>query len=292
VYKKDKTCFTRGALNRLAKAWNDTNPSSPIKNVHKLSKIDLWHAINAKMDNICKGDHKEACWVDNLEGMRPSKEVAKSLRPVKPSEWNANEYTWLTNFDIEAVMDQYDYDINKSYKYKFLGVYPIDFQAKTFFGKCLFEEFCAINVANYYRKGIHFIGLITNLDRHDQSGSHWTSLFVCINPQLPSFGAHYYDSVGSRPPSEIMHFVNTIQQQVLQIPGSDRVPFKFNINKNRHQRGNTECGVFSMDYQLRWIHALKENPKITFNKIVDIKLNDEEVHKLRNILYRPYQKKA
>jgi hypothetical protein len=69
--------------------------------------------------------------------------------------------------------------------YQFLGVYPIDFEGKDEFGECLFKEMCSLNIVKLYEKGIRYIGLITNLDKHNQSGSHWTSLFVCIDPSKP-----------------------------------------------------------------------------------------------------------
>jgi hypothetical protein len=288
VFQRDKTsCFTLKALQRLASSWNSTNPTNKIHNVGRLQKRKLWQQLSDKMMTLCNGSDKEACWVDHLEGKRPSKEVAQSLRPLKPIEWQSNEYTWLTNYDIEAVMEQYDFDVNKSYKYKFLGVYPIDFQAKTVFGQCLFTEFCSLRISDFHKKGINFLGMITNLDKHDQSGSHWTSLFMCINPHLPCFGAYYYDSVGSKPPSEIMAFIASVKEQLRTIPGAENKVFKVRYNKNRHQKGNSECGVFSMDYQVRWIEALVRNHATVFEDIVDIKINDDMIHKLRNVYFRP-----
>lgn len=291
-YKKDKTCFTRDALVRLVEAWNSSYPSNKISSYKSATKTQLWSALNQKMGHICNGDGKEACWVDNLQGARPSKEVARNLRPVKPSAWNNDEYTWLTNYDIEAVMNQYDITEDPSFKYKFVGVFPIDFEAKTQFGQCLFQEFCSLNVSKLFRQGVRYIGIITNLDKHDERGSHWTSLFICIDPSLPSFGAYYYDSTAAYPPEEISAFIHNVKKQVQSIPGADARSFAVDHNKIRHQRGNTECGVFSMNYQIRWLHMLKANPQVTFSSVVNDKsINDTTVHKLRNVLYRPFQKK-
>jgi hypothetical protein len=290
TFKKEKTCFSKPALVRLVQAWNESNPNNRIKGVSKMDKMGVWNALNKKMSTLCSGDGKEACWVDTLEGPRPSQDIAKSLRPVQPKEWTQDEYTWLTNYDIEDVMEQYDYAQNQSYKYKFLGVYPIDFQAKNVFGTCLFQEFCTLNVASFYKKGIRYVGLITNLDKHDQDGSHWTSLFICIDPSLPSFGAYYYDSVAMPPPSEITRFMETVREQVKVLPGADKATFNIQYNRKKHQFKNTECGVFSMAYQLRWLTLLKDNPATMFKKVVEIDVRDEDVHKLRSVLYRPRQR--
>lgn len=290
MYKKDKTCFTREALVRLVEAWNETY-NNKIRSYKNATKSQLWSALNERMSSICSGEGKEACWVDNLQGAKPSAEVAKSIRPLKPSSWKSNEYTWLTNFDIEAVMNQYDMDADPSFKYKFLGVFPIDFEAKTTFGKCLFQEFCSLDILKLYKKGIRYIGMVTNLDRHDQRGSHWTSLFICIDPTLPSFGAYYYDSTSHTPPPEIVAFTHNVKKQVAGIPGANSNNFTIDYNKIRHQRGNTECGVFSMAYQIRWLMLLKEDSNTTFTKVVNKKeINDLMVHKLRDYFYRPYQK--
>lgn len=291
-FKKYNTCFTKDALIRLIEAWNSSYPSNKISSYKSASKSQLWSALNRKMSHICNGDGKEACWVDNLQGARPSKEVARSLRPIKPKTWNANEYTWLTNYDIESVMKQYDHDEDPAYKYKFIGVFPIDFEAKTHFGQCLFQEFCSLNISKLYRQGIRYIGIITNLDKHDERGSHWTSLFMCIDPNLPSYGAYYYDSTAAAPPEEITAFIQNVKKQVIGIPAGNSREFTVDYNKNRHQRGNSECGVFSMAYQILWLQLLRKNPDTTFSHVVGKKdINDNTVHELRNVLFRPFQKK-
>lgn len=287
TYAKEKTCFSKDALVRLAEAWNKTNTTeAPIKGIPKLSKRRLWQELDRRMHSKC-GPGKEWCWVDHLQGARPSKEVAKDLRPVQPKEWTSKPYTWLTNFDIEDVMDQYDFDMDPSFKYKFLGVFPIDFEAKTLFGKCLFEEFCGLDIARIRRKGIKYIGMITNLDKHDQDGSHWTSLFVNIDATSPSFGAYYYDSVANSPPPEVMRFMNSLKEQASRLPNADGKTFHIKWNKVRHQYKGTECGMFSMAYQIRWLTHLKNKSVTTFEEIVNIPLRDEDVHALRNGLFRP-----
>jgi hypothetical protein len=288
-FEKDNTCFSQSALQRLVKIWNDLYPTNKISK-GKLSKKDLWKELNKRMSSQCKGTNKETCWVDKLHGAAKDPEIAKVLRPVKPSEWYKKPYAWLSNYDIEAVMEQYQLD--ESFKYQFLGVYPIDFEGKDSFGECLFKEICHLNIVNLYKKGIRYLGLITNLDRHDQSGSHWTSLFICIDPNAPCFGAYYYDSVSRSPPPEISKFTDRLKQQAAIISaqhnkGGGKREFRVDYNENRHQYGNSECGVFSMAYQIRWLDKLKKNPNSTFEQIEKIKLNDAKVHKLRDELFRP-----
>jgi hypothetical protein len=286
-YDKDKSCFSQAALYRLVKVWNDTYPAHKIVGIHKKSKKEIWNELNKRMSSHCTGNGKESCWVDKLAAAKKDPEVVKMLRPVKPTEWYKKPYAWLSNYDIEAVMEQYQED--PSYEYQFLGVYPIDFEGKDTFGQCLFKEFCALNIVKLADKGIKFVGLITNLDKHDQSGSHWTSLFACIDPEKPCFGAYYYDSVSRTPPPEITQFMNKLKTQALDIATRKNInkEFRIDYNENRHQYGNSECGVFSMSYQIRWLDRLHKKPKTVFEDIEKVKLNDTKIHKLRNILFRP-----
>lgn len=289
VYKKDKTCFTKAALMRLADTWNTSHPNDVIRPSKMRDKATLWQALRVKMASMCDN---EACWADTLHGHHPSAEVARSLRPIKPKEWDKNSHTWLTNFDIEAVMKQYDFDTHPKYKYKFIGVFPIDFQAKTLMGQCLYREFCSLDIGKLYKQGIRYVGMITNLDKHTESGSHWTSLFICIDPSLPCFGAYYYDSVASSPPPEINVFLESVKYQVMKLPGAAQKTFIIKHNNIQHQRGNTECGVFSIDYQVRWITSLYKRKKTTFADIVNIPtLNDATIHTHRSVYYRPFHQK-
>ena len=184
------------------------------------------------------------------------------------------------------------YQDRKELKFKFLGVYPIDFEGKTGFGTCLFAEMCNLDLTVYAKRGIKYVGMVTNLDRHDQDGSHWTALFMCIDPKSPCFGAYYYDSVSNQPPADMKRFMNRIKKQMDEYANNktSQAKFRLDYNKVRHQYGNSECGVFSMAYLIRWIETLKEKPETLFEDIEEIKVTDKEVHKLRNELFRPNTK--
>ncbi len=292
-YEASGTCFAKPALARMARSWNQHHADSAhgeIKGIDRMTSKQLWNALNVRMSAIC-GRSNDTCWVDHLKGVGSAPEVVHSISPQRPKEWSDNPRTWLTNFDIADVMNQYDVSQDPSHHYKFLGVYPIDFQASSF-GKCLFEEICALQIAPLVKKGIRYLGLITNLDKHDQDGSHWTSMFVVLDPSLPSFGAWYYDSVGSAEPREITDFKASLKAQIQSLFG-DQVAEAFDTTGDRafayrHKYKNTECGMFSIDYQLRWLRALKKRPKkVSFRDVVDIPLRDDDVWQLRFKYFRP-----
>lgn len=272
------SCFKREQMVELANAWNQSHPENPISGIAKKTKAALWQEINVRMAHICAGEGKELCWADRLAPM--NKTVAKALRPKKPTDWEDNPYEWLTNFDIEAVMKQYSE--NKALRYYFMGVFPIDFQtAKSPFGQCLYQSMCNIQIKSL-RAQAPYVGAVLNLDRHDQGGSHWTSLFMAIDPKDPAYGAYYYDSVARAPPKEVIAFVKSLNQQN-KAAGAPQMRLLW--NKKRHQYANTECGIFAMVFQIRAINGMPTGS--TFEDIIKIDIRDEDVHKLREVLFRP-----
>jgi len=295
LYKSDGTCFTKEALVKIATIWNKNYGAQHgnIKGFEGKTKKQIWSEINSKMGKICNGS--ETCWVDTLgqEALNAS-EVAKSIRPLKPKEWEKKPYAWLSNYDIEKVMRQYQDD--QEYLYKFLGVFPIDFANKSELGMCISDEICKLNISALYKKGIKYVGMITNLDKHDQPGSHWTSLFFCIDPKIKCYGAYYYDSTftaSDRPPKEINDFINKIREQIVALHGTQTPhPFRIDFNKNKHQYKNTECGVFSMVFQIRWLRKLVKNPDTVFEDVVGIKMNDDDIHQIRDVVFRKSEKKV
>jgi hypothetical protein len=281
TYARDRTCFDKAALIRLAEAWNKGNKDDQITNIPKLSKKKLWQAINGKMDKKCKGNEKEACWVDHLA--KPTDPINKKLRPVSPKEWKKNPYEWLSNFDIEDAMYQYEDD--KEYKFKFIGVFPVDFAVeKGFFGQCLYKETCSIDFKKLRKKGYKYAGMVINMDHHDEPGSHWTGLFIVMDPKSPSYGAYYYNSVPNKPPKEIDAYMKMLQERARE--ENPNIPFKLEYNTYRHQYKNSECGIFSMTYLVRWLVLLQKDPATTFEKVVKIKIRDEHVHGLRRKFFR------
>lgn len=79
---------------------------------------------------------------------------------------------------------------------------------------------------------------------------------------------------------------------------------KFNIHNNniKHQRKNTECGMFSMAFQIRWLNALLKYKELNFKSpyeysdfvkyIINAKnIKDSTMEESRTYLYRPNFKK-
>ena len=61
---------------------------------------------------------KEWCWIEQpeIKSIDDEELHQDTFRPEHPEEWNKQPKTWLTNFDIDAVMSQYE-DIYPDFKF-------------------------------------------------------------------------------------------------------------------------------------------------------------------------------
>lgn len=159
------------------------------------------------------------------------------------------------------------------------------------------------NVSNLYNElleiknkkyPIKTIGLVPNLDNHDQGGSHWVAVYA----NLETGQIHYFDSYGIRPEKRIREFVKRIAEwkykkdtgKVVDIPADDymkkegplnELEKKYDIRYNqiRNQYKNSECGVYSMNFIIRLLHGT------TFDKIISQKVPDDTINECREVYF-------
>ena len=302
-YKRHNTCFDVAALERLRDAWN-AGGGKPIAG--GLGLAALRRELKQRLSGTCgEGADAEVCWVTTL-GVRDGV-VKRRMRTEMPKDWVAKPKKWLSNFDIEDVMRQYEE--TPAFRFAFLGVLPVDFGVSDGAGSCWVPKMCELKLKDLVAAGKRAAGAIINLDKHDEPGSHWVSMFAVLDASLPSYGAYYYDSIGVKWPASVLAYMKgwEAQMKALRPPK----PFPLRFNTVQHQRENTECGMFSMFHQLLWIERLKEdaakvrtaakaakaikdkgfqhlvedNAPTTFDMIVNIPLRDEHVWRLRKMLY-------
>lgn len=274
-YKENGSCFSLNTLQKLAAAYN-RHYSDKIENIDSLSYQSLKDILNKKLEPLCKTDSCRA----EVIGLGNDPAINQELRPKTPKTWLKNPVTWLTNFNIEAVMIQYE---SLYTDFKFLGVYPVDFAFENTQKTCLYSEMCDIDFKDL-EKSYKYIGFIINLDKHTGPGTHWTSIFIDFIPSSKWYGMYYYDSTGKGAPTEIKEFYKMIKSKLTR-------SFKLTVNTTRHQRGNTECGVFSMYFIIKWLSSIHRQPeKTTFEEIIkQDAINDRNIMKLRKVFFRPIQ---
>jgi hypothetical protein len=279
-------CYSKNTLLIIAKAWNYlkpknkidiSNPSLLFQNIQKKMGSRTW----AYVDIIRLLNKNKNATITELM----SRIEHHNLRPSQPMSWVDNKTEWLSNIDIEKVLRQYEK--NKSLFYKFHGVYTIDFGMKLTDGKCKYDYGCDINMKNIIASGNKFFGFITNLCKYDEPGYHWTSSFFVLDPKYDNYGAYYYDSV-KRPIPKLLKIVFKDIKKQMESIYPDR-KFVTKVSNIEHQKSNTECGIFSITFQTRWLLLLKrEGYKVKFADVINFhKMNDSVMKALRFKFFRP-----
>jgi len=290
-----KFCYSKQSIIKIIKIWNFLNPFDKIIIDNNDTLNSIIEKINLKFKKNLKLDNTYWAWIDILKSQSRNKNKPtlinelieiekKDLRPSQPKEWVNNPVEWLSNYDIIKVMKQYE-EIPEN-KFKFLGVFSIDFGLKKN-NVCLFSSFCNINIKSLLSSGkIKYLGFITNLSRSNEPGTHWTSSFFIFDPSLPSFGGYYYDSTTGKMPKDLEPVFLDIKKQTELL---FKKPFPILMNNIRHQRSNTECGIFSIAFQILWLNYLKKNSKTaSFDKIIKTsEYTDDKMKKLRFKYFRP-----
>jgi len=88
---------------------------------------------------------------------------------------------------------------------------------------------------------------------------------------------YYFDSVGDKPPNEIIKLVKKIQYQANEL--SIKLEYRENYPFS-HQKGNTECGIYVLYFITEMLEGNKNFDYFTKNKI-----SDDEMEKYRKIFF-------
>jgi hypothetical protein len=266
------SCLTLSYVALIARMWNMSHPEDQVR--VDASKRDMLRSLKAKTG-------LEEYMFDRLDFLPGglASEVSAAFRPRQPASWVRNEYEWLNTGNIENVMRQYE---AKYRSFKFMGVHPIDYDTIRN-GKCIVSDICQLNVAELLAAGKTRVGFVFNLDRHDQPGSHWVALHCGLDPKRKMFGVYYYDSVAKPPPKQVKDLMRRVSSQVAGVWNKQAAnKFQADHNRVRRQFKNTECGLFSMHFLISCLSSNRD-----FSQVCESMGSDEEVHMLRNMLYRP-----
>ena len=256
-------CYDLKSLKKFAKAINKVIKSKKDKISLTLSRDKMYNKIKKYFYSKCKDNGR--CWLkqpiikkiidDNLKYF--------TFKPEMPSEWKENKYTWLNSLDIYYTMIQTE----KSYKdFKFLGPVPSD---------CPIGVNCELSKLNIYdllKKNKSKIGIIYNLDVSTGPGTHWTAVYI----DTKNSEINYYDSYGQEPIEYIKDFLVKIYKKMCSNGKNPIIIY----NDRRHQKGFSECGVFSMNFLFNRLKGL------TMYDISNMNITDKEMNDKRKILFR------
>jgi len=266
-HNKPYSCLSDEILYKLKQMWNDRHPDAYI---HTKNTEQIWNTLKQNMSNVC---NKESCWLKQEFTKGQMKHLLDNeFAPKSPDEWKKNPNEWLSSVDIMTVMKQYE-DTFKCFN--FIGPSPIDYDFKKEGGTCVWDELCNLSLKDEIKRGINKLGIIFNLDRHYQPGSHWVSLFINIKKGI----IFYFDSAGAKIPKQIMKLVDNIIEQGKHLATPITLVFDQNYPKE-HQYGDTECGVYSLFFI---IHMLED--KIDGQYLKKNILNDKFMENFRNVFF-------
>ena len=254
------TCFTADVLIKIRDEYNKNHPHS--NKITSSDPIIIWKTLKSRLQHC----EKEDCWLKEIKDSAMRRFIDESIfAPDHPPDWDKNPNEWLSNIDILKVLEQYE---EKNPHFLFLGPTPIDFDTKLpeENNECVESKICNLSIRDEMKKGITKIGIIFNLDKHNESGSHWVSLFVDLEHNI----LFYFDSAGDEIPPEIMVLKKRIEKQGKEL--SPSIIFKYYNNANiRHQKGNTECGMYSLFFIITMLTG-KTEMKANMNTKEKLKL--------------------
>lgn len=246
------TCFTKDELLSIIYALNNYNISLEDELHNEMNQIDtkiinlngyetqkeLWIKIYETLKPICS---YEECWKDMnfIENIK-DKKLRDKIRffTFKPRFYNNDDKNGqLDTNDIDNVMNQYEL---KHKDFHYIGTHPCDFY--------LYKKINFKKLQSY-----KYLGLICNLDTHDQPGSHWTSLFIDNTKRK----IYYFDSIGYHPNKYIKNFI----KMYLKSDPLHSNKFLVYVNKHKHQIGSNECGVYSIYFLIKKLENCFNNDK-------------------------------
>jgi hypothetical protein len=232
----------------------------------------------------------QTCWLTlpffrNLSDSKKTKRLHKqTFKPKGPSDSNK----WLNTLNIDDVFEQYE---NYYKDFKFMGANPRDFADIPSTGIPNMDLDSLLNSGKYR------LGFIFNLDKHNQSGSHWVAMFA----DILKGHIYYIDSVGEPPMKEFVALMNKIKKFCLSSSRenycrknpqneicksiTDFKKIDLRYSKTQHQHGGSECGVYAINFILRWLDGE------TFDELTKNQVGDKEVQMCRRAYFRKQQSK-
>jgi hypothetical protein len=263
----NESCMSTSQLKILAKELGlSTNGSDD----EIFSRID---------DKLASCNGSDFCWTEKIKSSAIDTIRRESFKPKKP----VGERQWLSNFDIEDVMVQYEklYDNFTFYGPVSSDVYKPNLKA-------------SFNIPNDYKNFIYgnkprnpispnkrknLIAITFNTDPHTKGGEHWVTLVIKISgTKRGSMEAifMYFDSVGKYPNDNIS---KSIMQLIEMFDNSgDYKLIELLVNRVQHQKKNSECGVYSLNFILKCLNGEE------FIDIINDVNPDDEMQKTRGLI--------
>ncbi len=272
---EDWSCIPLESLMAMADAFNAENQNNMMEVDHKYAnsspekyKRYLLKQFKKKLTK-CKD---QVCWTKQSFMKRLNENMKSDIQentflPDGPTKGNK----WLDSENIRKSLEQKESIIPE---FKSFGAVPYDFDHYDEYGTKNTNFQDLINKEKKTK-----IGLVINLDRRGEPGSHWVALYADFN----SGECYYFDSYGLGPDAdtdkedkkEISKFMNRIKDTMIK---NGKKPI-IDYSKVKHQRGGSECGVYSLSFIYRLLKGE------SFESINGKRISDEDVNKCRDFYF-------
>lgn len=261
------SCIALNVLIEMAEIYNKENPNNKIQLDNRLNTLNpgkykcyLVYKFSKILKDKC---NNQLCWTKQTFAKKIKQREELETNTFRPDGPNG-KFEWLNTVHIDDVMKQYE---SKYSDFKFLGAVPIDFDSLPELG---------IRDLNFYKlieQGKTKLGIVFNLDKHNESGSHWCSMFA----DLKGGHVYFYDSYGERPTPEIRKLMRRIYhfcKDELKIGGGI-----IDHNTVRAQFKDFACGTYSMNFILRMLSG------DSFATICNDKVPDDKINQCRKVYF-------
>lgn len=259
--ENNQSCYTMKNLLILRNSWNLRHPNDKI-----LSDDfnEIWQQLNDKMSHVC---NNERCWIKKLTYKLQID--YETFAPNRPKSWIKNPREWLSNKDISKIMNQYE----KIYKFfEFIGPSPLNYyEFDQDLNDYVWPELKHFDLDKYLKRNISDIGIVFNLDDHDEPGSHWVTLYIDLNNHI----IYFFDSAAGTIPKNVKCIIDKVKNNNYEIQFKTKTNYPL-----EHQSRDGECGMYSIYFLTEMISKNK-----SWDYFSKQKIPDKEMEKLRNKLF-------
>ena len=185
------------------------------------------------------------------------KQLEERFKPQGPHDSN----NWFSNVNIDAVLDQVANN-NKNKRFLHITFQMRDFQETR-------DKLATIDLAQKYREGIRYFGVVFNTDTSKGRGQHWFSLFGDFS--VEPFTIEYFNSSGEDPLDEISRWMKYAARYLSK--KLNKKVIAVCVTKIVNQNDNHSCGSYSLYYIMSRLTGIGYK-FFTTNKIGDAKMHE------------------